>query len=253
MGETVERYSVEASFYDVLYDYAEDIPLYREYAEKVDGPVLECGCGTGRVSIPLARTGVYVVGIDTNEKILAVAREKLAKEPLEVQKRVKFVKADMRNFQLEERFGLCIIPFSTFLHMLTVEDQENVLSTVRQHLQPRGLLIISVFNPDLSRPQNVVRLDKVKQTEDGTIMRFFIQSFDFPNQLTYGWYIYDFVKTDGSVKRVVTPFKIRYVFYDEMRQLLTRMGYEIENVYGDEKKSLFQANSPLMVFIARKA
>jgi ubiquinone/menaquinone biosynthesis C-methylase UbiE len=229
------------------------IPLYQEYARKVQGPVLECGCGTGRVAVPLARAGVYMVGIDTSEKMLAIAREKLAKEPPEVQERVNFLNADMRSFKLEERFGLCIIPFSTFLHMLTVKDQEDTLRTIHRHLQPEGLLIISVFNPDLSRPQNVVRLDKVKQTEDGTIMRFFTQSFDFPNQLTYGWYIYDFVKADGSVKRIVTPFKIRYVFYDEMRQLLTRMGYKIENVYGDEKKSPFQADSPLMVFVARKS
>jgi len=137
--------------------------------------------------------------------------------------------------------------------MLTVKDQEETLLTVRRHLQPGGYLIISVFNPDLNRPQNVVRLDKVKQTEDGLIMRFFTQSFDFPNQLTYGWYIYDLVKSDGSVKRVVTPFKIRYIFCDEMQQLLTRTGYEIESVYGDEKKSPFQANSPLMVFVARKS
>lgn len=235
MGETVERYAVEALFYDVLYDHTEDIPLYQEYARKAKGLVLECGCGTGRVAIPLARIGVNVVGIDTNEKMLAIAQKKLEKETPEVQRRIKFVKADMRSFQLEERFALCIVPFSTFLHMLTVKDQEDTLSTIRRHLQPEGLLIISVFNPDLSRPQNVVRLDKVKQAEDGLIMRFYTQSFDFPNQLNYGWYIYDLVKSDGSVKRIVTPFKIRYLFYDEMRQLLARTGYEIDNVYGDEK------------------
>lgn len=99
----------------------------------------------------------------------------------------------------------------------------------------------------------MVRLDKVKQTKDGLLMRFFTQSFDFPNQLTYGWYIYDLVKSDGSVKRIVTPFKIRYIFYDEMQQLLTCTRYKIENVYGDEKKSPFQANSPLMVFVAKKS
>ncbi|MFQ6087255.1 MAG: hypothetical protein ACE5OV_04465 [Candidatus Bathyarchaeia archaeon] len=137
--------------------------------------------------------------------------------------------------------------------MLRVKDQEETLRTIRRHLRPKGLLMVSVFNPDLSRPQNVVRLGKVKQAEDGLIMRFYTQSFDFPNQLTYGWYIYDLVKSDGSVKRIVTPFKIRYLFYDEMRQLLTRTGYEIENVYGDEKKSPFKANSPLMVSVARKS
>ena len=68
MVEKVERYDVEASFYDVLYDYTEDILLYQEFARKVKGLMLECGCGTGRVTIPLARIGVNIVGIDTNLK-----------------------------------------------------------------------------------------------------------------------------------------------------------------------------------------
>ncbi len=184
--------------------------------------------------------------------MLAIAHKKLAKEPTDVRSRLKLVKADMRSFKLEEHFSLCIIPFSTFLHMLTLEDQEACLSTINQHLVPGGHLIISVFNPDLSRPQGVVRLDKVEKVDNELIMRFFTQSFDFPNQITFGRYIYDFVKPNGSVKRFVVPFKIRYVFYDEMRQLLARTGYETESVYGDEKKSPFQPHSPLMVFVARK-
>jgi ubiquinone/menaquinone biosynthesis C-methylase UbiE len=249
----VDRYDVEASFYDVLFDKVDDIPLYQEYARKYEGPVLECGCGTGRVAIALARIGINVVGIDTNEKMLAIAHKKLAKEPSDVKSRVKLAKADMRSFKLEEQFSLCIIPFSTFLHMLTVNDQEACLSTINQHLLPEGRLIISVFNPDLSRPQDVVRLQRVKQVGNELIMRFFTQSFDFPNQITFGRYIYDFVKSDGTVKRLVVPFTIRYIFYDEMRQLLARTGYEAENIYGDEKKSPFQPNSPLMVFVARKS
>jgi len=249
----VDLYDVEASFYDEVHDYVEDIPLYEEYAKAVGGLVLECGVGTGRVSIPLARAGVSVVGIDINEKMLAIASEKLSKEPPDVQRRVKLVKADMRNFKLEERFSLCIIPFNTFLHMLTVEDQEATFKAVHRHLLPKGLLIVSVFNPDLTRPQNVVRLERVKQVKDELVMRFFTQSFDFPSQTTSVQYIYDFVKSDGSLRRLVTPLKIRYVFYDEMRQLLTRTGYETESVYGDEKKSPFQSNSRLMIFVARKA
>jgi SAM-dependent methyltransferase len=184
---------------------------------------------------------------------LAITHKKLAKEPSDVKSRVKLAKADMRSFKLEEQFSLCIIPFSTFLHMLTVNDQEACLSTINQHLLPEGRLIISVFNPDLSRPQDVVRLQRVKQVGNELIMRFFTQSFDFPNQITFGRYIYDFVKSAGTVKRLVVPFTIRYIFYDEMRQLLARTGYEAENIYGDEKKSPFQPNSPLMVFVARKS
>lgn len=248
-----DLYDVEASFWDEVHDYFEDIPFYEEYAKAAGGLVLECGVGTGRVAIPLGKAGIYVVGIDVNERMLTIARDKLAKEPPDLQGRVKLVKADMRNFKLEERFSLCIIPFNTFLHMLTVEDQEAALKAIYGHLLPKGMLIISVFNPDLTRPQNVVRLETVKLVKDELVMRFFTQSFDFPNQTTSVQYFYDFVKSDGSLRRFVTPLKIRYRFYDEMRQLLARNGYETQNVYGDEKKSPFQSSSRLMIFVTRKS
>jgi len=251
---TCNLYDVEASLYDEIYDYVDDVALYLEYAKVVGGLVLECGVGTGRIAIPLARAGINVVGIDVNERMMAIAREKIAKEPPDVRQRVKLLKADMRNFQLEEKFSLCIIPFNTFLHMLTVEEQESTLRAIHRHLLKKGLLIISVFNPDLIRPQNVLRLEAVKQVKDEIIMRFYTQNFDFPNQTTTLQYIYDFVKSDDSVRRrIVSPIKLRYVFYDEMRHLLVRTGYETENVYGDEKKSPFQSNSRLMIFVARKA
>ena len=248
-----DRYDLEATFYDAVFEKEDDIPLYAEYSEMADGAVLECGCGTGRVTIPLARKGFTIVGIDTNEKMLAIAREKLAKEPSKVQRRVKLIKADMKAFKVEETFSLCLIPFSTFLHMLTVEDQEACLRTINRHLKPNGRIIISIFNPDLSRPLGVVRLGQVKQAGDETIMRFYTQEIDFSRQLTYGTYVYDFVKQDGTVRRLVVPYKIRYVFYDEMRNLLMRTGYVIENVYGDEQKTPFRPKSPLMVFVAAKS
>jgi len=248
-----DLYDVEASFYDEIYDFADDIPLYEEYAKKIGGTVLECGVGTGRVAIPLAKAGINIVGIDLNQKMLEIAREKLAKEPAEVQKRVKLVKADMRNFRLKERFSLATIPFNAFLHMLTVEDQEATLRSIHNHLKPNGRLIIHVFNPDLTRLQNVLRLEKTKHVKDQIIMRFMTQSFDFPNQTTTVQWIYDFIKADGSVKRtVLSPLKLRYFFCEEMRQILARTGYETETVYGDEKKSPFESNSRLMIFVARK-
>ncbi len=251
-NETVDRYELEAEFYDKIYDYKEDIPLYLEYSKNVKGAVLECGCGTGRILLPLAREGIKVVGIDTSKKMLAVARRKIAEESEEVRSRIKLVEADMRNFELEERFSLCIIAFSTFLHLLTVEDQERTLRCIHKHLLPDGKVIISVFNPDLSRPQNLVRLDKIKHVDNEIIMRFTMQKFDFPNQLMDVWHIYDFVKLDGTVKRHVVYFKLRYIFYNEMIELLKRTGYEIEAVYGDHKKTPFNEKSPLMVFVARR-
>lgn len=250
----VEFYDAYAPFYDIIYDYEGDIPLYVEYARAAGGPVLESGVGTGRVAIPLAKAGVRVVGIDINEKMLSIARENLAKQSMDVQSRIKLVKTDMCNFWLKERFPLCIIPPYAFLELPTAENQETTLKNINQHLLPRGKLIVHMFNPDLSRPQNVIKLTDVRKAVDGLIMRFATESFDFKEQtITARWFI-DSVKLDGSVRRaVLPPLKLRYVFYDEMQRMLKRTGYEVESVFGDEKKTPFKADSRLMIFVARKS
>ncbi len=130
-------------FYSQTYDawvpgWSGEIDFYQQLAAQVaDGTaVLEVACGTGRVAIRLARSGVEVVGIDRCPAMLEVAREKSLG-----MSNVHWVEADMRSFQLAEAFRLVIIPGHSFQNLLTSDDQAKCLESIRGHLLPGGTLV----------------------------------------------------------------------------------------------------------------
>lgn len=142
----IESFDAWADVYDVLHQHEEsdDVPFYVEQAKQADGPVLEIGCGTGRVYLELLKAGVDAYGIDVSENMLDILREKAAEEGLEP----KVFQDDMRGFDLEQEFALIIIPFRTFLHNLTLRDQLRTLNAIKNHLQPDGELILNFFAPN---------------------------------------------------------------------------------------------------------
>ena len=142
-----------ADVYDSIYAYVrEDIPFYVQEAMRSGGPVLELGCGTGRVTVPIAKSGVDSVGLDNSEGMLEIARSKA--RLLETgQGKIDLRSGDMRDFSLGRTFPLAIIPFRGFLALLSVEDQVRCLTIIREHLEPDGRLIFNIFVPD---PQMLV-------------------------------------------------------------------------------------------------
>lgn len=244
------RYDNEAPFYDVLYNATDDLDYYRKLASHANGPILELACGTGRVTIPLARAGHEITGLDISKKMLERAKSKLKQEPAEVRRLVKFVEGDMRMFTLDEKFGLCLIPFFSFQHLLSEGDQLQSLSRIRTHLLPGGRLAFNVFNPDLTRAEGLQRLDKVVEAPGETVMRYSVQWFDRVNQITYGWLIYEFVGSDGLVRRKVFPFKLKYLFLADAKRLLNKAGFRLRALYGSYHRTKFGSKSPMMVFIA---
>lgn len=148
---STDEYAHIAEFYDLVPPYRTrpDVEFYVQRARSAGGPVLEIGCGTGRVLIPTARAGVEVTGIDASPHMLDICRSRTAKETPDVQRRIQLVEADMRSFGLGRLFRLATIPFRPFQHLLTVEDQLSCLHTIRHHLVEDGLLIFDIFNPSL--------------------------------------------------------------------------------------------------------
>lgn len=141
------------SFFDELaelYDPAHrardigDESFYRELAIESDGPVLEIGCGTGRIYLELVWAGVDVDGFDISDRMLEVLHAKAEEEDLETD----VWHDDMRSFEAPRAYGLIIIPFRTFQHNLTVEDQLSTLRHCREALAPDGRLALNVFTPD---------------------------------------------------------------------------------------------------------
>ena len=143
------RFGDWSDVYDSVYAYVrQDLPFCVGEAVASGGPVLELGCGTGRVAVAVAEAGVDVVGLDSSPEMLEQARRKAASLP-DGSGTLTLAHADMRCFELDRLFPLVIVPFRGFLSLLTVEDQTNTLLNVRRHLAPGGRLVFNVFVPDL--------------------------------------------------------------------------------------------------------
>jgi len=138
-------YQEIARFYDVCTPLRQgELDLYREWALRGRREVLELGCGTGRILIPLARAGAWMWGLDSSPEMLARLRKALEAEPVSIRRRVVAQIGDMRDFALMRRFDSIFIPFNSFQHLLTPTDQCLCLETVRSHLRRGGRLVFDV-------------------------------------------------------------------------------------------------------------
>jgi SAM-dependent methyltransferase len=126
-----------------------DVPFYRRLADQHGGPVLEIGCGTGRVAAALASAGFEVVGVDLSEPMLRQAEERRASLPPEVGARLSLVQADMTTLDLGRTFSLIIAPSRVFQFALTSAAQRATLRALRAHLLPGGRLVLDLFDPRL--------------------------------------------------------------------------------------------------------
>jgi SAM-dependent methyltransferase len=140
--------------YDAFYggsrpQIAGDVAFYERLARGGGGAVLEVGCGTGRITVPLAQAGLEVTGVDLSEAMLAIARRKFAALPTSVQAHVNLINQDMTALNLGRCFNLVFLPFRSFQHVLTIDLQRKALKAIRRHLEPTGRLALHLFDPRL--------------------------------------------------------------------------------------------------------
>jgi SAM-dependent methyltransferase len=120
--------------------YEADLPLWEELAEAAEGPVLELGCGTGRVALHLARRGHPVVGIDSDADLIAELRERAANEGLDVGAE----QADAAGFSLDQSFGLIVAPMQLVQLLPGADSRRQCLRAAAAHLAPEGVVALAV-------------------------------------------------------------------------------------------------------------
>jgi SAM-dependent methyltransferase len=257
-----DEYAAIADLYDHVVAYRErtDVGFFVEEALRAGSPVLELGCGTGRVLLPTARAGITIVGLDASAAMLTTCRRRLEAEPEAVRARVTLVEGDMRGFELSRRFRLVTMPFRPFQHLLTVEDQLACLASVFRHLEPGGELILDLFNPSIdalaTRPLGEEMVEGPAFTlPDGRqgIRHHRITAHDRAAQLNQIEMIYIMTHPDGRVERLIHPFQMRYFFRFEAEHLLARAGFEIRALYGGYDRSPFGSTYPgELIFVAAR-
>lgn len=245
-----------ADIYDRVYAYLDyDTPFYIQQATASDGPVLELGCGTGRVSIAMARADVEVVGVDISPRMVEAATGKA--KAAGVSDNCHFVQGDMRSVALDRKFSMVVMPFRSFQSMLTVKDQLAALSNVRKHLTPKGELILDILVPDVqliavSDPMPFHVRDVPQPDTGHTFVIWGQNSWDGMTQVNSARLIIDELDPQGeAVRRLYRDFPIRYTFRYEMEHLLHRAGFTPEALYGGFDGEPLEEDSEDQVWIAR--
>jgi SAM-dependent methyltransferase len=240
-----------------VYKARHDVDFYADEARSASGGILELGCGTGRVLIPIARLGKRITGIDSSPLMLAQCKTQLAAEPAAVREMATVEAGDMRNLDLGRTFSLVTVPFRPFQHLISVADQIAALRSVHRHLEPGGRLVFDVFNPNPRYFVDEHRADEHEDTPETPLPngRAFRRTGCVPaiymtDQYSEVELIYYVRNADGTTERLVQAFPMRWFWRYEIEHLLARCRFRLEAVFGDFDRSPLTDASPEMIFIA---
>ena len=252
-----EFYDAISRFYDAENaEMTDDLPLYSVLADIYGDPILDVGCGTGRVMLHLAQEGHYCVGVDTSPQMLARARQKVD-ILADIESRVKLVEGDILTYKSDRPFQMILLPYHTFMHFQYQEEQLQVLSQLSDNLAEGGVMIFDLANAGeafSTQDDHAIALERtfVEPQTGHVVMQQSVSTLDRVTQQLHITWIYDEVHKDGTVRRTVAPLLLRYVFFSEMKLLLAASGLQLVEVYGDYDQSPFEDGSPRMIMVAQK-
>lgn len=241
----------DAAHYDLLAQMTApaDLPFYERLAGEHGGPILELGCGTGRISIPLAQLGHRVTGVDLSAPLLDRARLKAHAAGVDV----TFVHGDVCELDLAERFALIVFPYNGFNHMLDHQRVRRCLTVAAGHLADGGRLVIDTFNPDPTKlvPEgNDVILRYVEPEELQQVVLSEHCVYDAARQVnTVTWHYEIGGRPDARVDRI----EMRIFFPQELDALVHGNGLEIVDKLGDYDGSPFVGRSPKQLMVLKVA
>ena len=262
MGSPYSAYRTAelAAIYDAVYASVDDVAFWRAMAEAAsDGPLLELGCGTGRVLLPLARAGYEITGLDVSGEMLDFCRAKVQLEPPATRDRVTLVMADMTSFDLRRRFGAIFCAFNSFHHLREAQQQLACLERCRSHLTPRGFLVLDLFNPDPApvdaagnQQADAEDFDETVSWTDGRRIRksLVVSYYNRSLQCNECEMTYEIIEADGTTRSLAETFPLRIVYRFELEHLLARCGFRITALYGDYECRPFSDESVGMIVVA---
>lgn len=249
----MNEYDLIAPFYDIEHQqFSEDLDLYRNFAELCNGPLLELACGSGRLLIPLAHEGYTITGVDTSERMLALASERSQRAGL--LSRVTLVQQDIALLQLSQKFSLAFVALGSFAHLNSRKTQQQALAAIRKHLTTGGIFILDISNADARYMESLsgqLLHQGTWRRDDGTLFTHLVSpaSSETKHQLELT-HFYDQHHQGGPVNRTVITTHIYLFERTEMELLLEQAGFAVKDVYGDHDLGPFTLESQRMIFIA---
>ncbi len=244
-------YENAARFYNLFADNV-DLPFYIEYAKKQGSPILELAAGTGRVSLALAQEGFEVNALEASADMLQEFRRRLSIEKEEVTRRIRLIEGDMRNFSIEQRYPMIIIPTS-FGHALTTDEQLSLLRCVHEHLSDEGLFILDLF-PGGIQPRSASFSENPVPIGDGkTVARSGVISTDPISQIMTLALTFTIRDESGTILEEISQKSGAAIIYNREMDLLLKMSdLEIVKEFGSFSQHPYTMESGRRILLTKK-
>lgn len=238
----------DASIYDGMNTNMDDLPFYKRWLSKnKNARILELCCGTGRLTIPLAKEGFDITGVDITTSMLEKATSNASEEGLDI----KFIEGDMRTLALSQQYDLIFIPFNSIHHLYTNNDLFQALQTVKKHLKEDGIFIFDCFNPNMQfivEGSKELREIATYTTDDSReVVIKEIMKYESKNQINrIEWHYYINGKFDS-----IQNLDMRMFFPQELNHYIESNGFTILYKFGSFEEEMFHDNADKQIFICQ--
>ena len=240
----------DGNVYDGMNTDLTDLKFYQKWMpDSKDARILELCCGTGRLTLPIAKAGYNISGVDITRSMLEQAKLKAS----EIGLAVDFIQADIRTLDLPEKYDLIFIPFNSIHHLYQNKDLFKALDVVKKHLKENGLFLLDCYNPNI---QYIVEAEKQLQeiteytTKDG-------REFSIKQKMQYEsssqinrieWHYYLNNEFDS-----IQNLDMRLYFPQELDSYLVQHGFTIIHKFGDFEEQQFSDVSEKQIFVLSRS
>ncbi len=252
-----ERHAL-ARLYDVdLLEEPGDLDLYLALADRTGGPILELGCGSGRLAVRLAAAGFATTGVDNDPAMLERARRSLAAEDIAVPGSLELVEADLLDLRSPAAgtFRLAFIALNSLFLLGSRERQRSALATLARHLAPGGLAVVDVWQPDaedLARFDGRIMLEYARRDPESgrLVVKSSSAQFDATSQIVELTTRYEEGDQGEPPIRWVREDRLRLISADELVGLAGDVGLEVETLAGGYDLAEIDASSERAILLA---
>jgi SAM-dependent methyltransferase len=252
-----DPYGALVRYYDAeTQDKEDDLQAYTALVKRFGGPVLDVGCGTGRVAFALVRQKIAITAIDISEPMLSRARARSEQEAID-SRMIQWQQEDITLLSLKERFGLAVFAYNGFMHLLDQDMQLAALKRIAQHLKPGGGIIIDIANPiEMFRAEDssgifLERIFTDPDTGDAVVQQSSV-TIDRSSQIMEVTWIYDRIDYESIVHRSIVPLTLRYVMPSEITLMMKIAGFDQVELCGDYDLTPYEEGSSRLFIIGVK-
>lgn len=240
----------EPALYDLAFGPGDYEAFYADAAVRGGGPALELACGTGQLVVPIAARGIHAAGIDLSRPMLDAAARRAEAAGVAL----RLVEADMRGFDLGERFATVFVARNSLLHLHTTDDLRACFHAVRRHLLPGGAFVFDVFNPRPAilarRPDERMPLMRLDDPARGEVTLEGTSDYDAAAQVNRSTLYFS---APGAPDFLVVPLHLRCIFPQELPLLVEACGFRLESRRGGPGGEPFVGTSRRQVCVCRPA